>query len=68
MWDGLTVAHLFKPNTKQWNENFITYVFDTETTDMILNTPLLASVRVDTATWNLKRMVITRFRVHIEIS
>lgn len=29
MWDALTVAHLFKPNTKEWNENFIRYVFDT---------------------------------------
>lgn len=23
MWDGLTVAHLFKLNTKQWDANFL---------------------------------------------
>ena len=46
MWDALTVAHLFKPNTKDWNENFIWYVFDTRT-NQILNTPLLPYIRVN---------------------
>jgi hypothetical protein len=51
MWDALTVGHLFKPNTKVWNEDFIRYVFDPGTASQILQTPLLPSVRMDTTTW-----------------
>jgi len=51
MWDALTVAHLFKPNQKLWNEKFIHYVFDDGTTNKILQTPLLPSVRADAAVW-----------------
>jgi hypothetical protein len=55
MWDALMVTHLFKPNMKEWNENFIRYVFDTGTANQILNTPLFPSVLVDKATWRLER-------------
>jgi len=55
MWDALTVGHLFKPNTKEWNENFIRYVFNAETSNQILQTPLLQSVRVDKATWRFEK-------------
>lgn len=41
MWDALTVAYLFKPNQKVWNNNFIHYVFDDGTSNQILQTPLL---------------------------
>jgi hypothetical protein len=51
MWDALTVTHLFKLNSKVWNENFIHYVFDPETASQILQTPLLAYVRTDKAIW-----------------
>jgi hypothetical protein len=36
MWDALTVGHLFKPNTKVWNEDFNRYVFDPGTASHIL--------------------------------
>jgi hypothetical protein len=68
MWDGLAVAHLFKLNTKQWNENFLNYVIDIGTTNQFLNTPLLASVHVDTATWKFEKKDINQFVVCIEIS
>jgi len=55
MWDALMVTHLFQPNKKEWNENFIWYVFDTGTTNQIINTPLFPSVRVDKATWRFER-------------
>ena len=55
MWDALTVGHLFKPNTKEWNENFIRYVFNAETASQILQTPLLRFVHMDTTTWKHKK-------------
>jgi len=56
MWDALTVAHLFKPNSKVWNENFIHYVFDPGTASQILQTPLLTSVRTDKAVWRHEKI------------
>jgi len=55
MWDALTVAHLFKPNMKEWNVNFIHFLFDVITTTQILCTPLISSVYVDKATWRFKK-------------
>lgn len=31
MWDALVVGNLFRPNTKEWIEKFIWYVFNVET-------------------------------------
>lgn len=33
MWDALVVGYLFRPNTKEWIEKFIWYVFNVETTN-----------------------------------
>jgi len=55
MCDALTVGHLFKPNAKEWNENFIRYVFIVETANQILQTPHLQLVHTDKATWRLEK-------------
>jgi len=50
MWDAVTVSHLFKPNRKEWNENFINFLFDSDTTTQILLTHLIPFVHLDKAT------------------
>jgi len=50
MWDALTVGHLFNPNTKEWNGNFVQYVFSAETTNQILQSPFLPLVHMDKVT------------------
>lgn len=55
MWADLKVAHLFKPHSKQWNIDFIHYVFDPGTAQKILATPLLSSVRTDAPTWRFEK-------------
>jgi len=55
MWSELKVANLLQVNAKQWNTAFINYVFDSNMAEQIYKTPLLPSVRQDTATWRFEK-------------
>lgn len=59
---NFTVNNLIHPNSKSWNEEIISQVFDTTTAASILQTSLLDQVEEDKLVWKAERNGLYSFK------